>query len=164
MYQGPGSWRTAPPPPSPAILKLVQGRTYAENWEIEKTIGIPRANSTPGLYERKEPGAPAHKHRMADPQRVAPRVVFGSRAWLIANRRWPGWPHPQFTDPDKADLGDNMEQFAKDVKHKIVSEGLASFPPGAKWHLVRHVAPPHVHVVSPPHVSPPYVVLPPCVV
>lgn len=24
-------------------------------------------------------------------------VTFGSRAWLVNNRRWPGWPNPKFT-------------------------------------------------------------------
>ena len=96
VFRGAGSWRAPPKPPSADQLRRARSRTFAENWKLERnTGGIPRVGSTPSMpLARRSP-----PRLSTDPPPPPPvrRVVFGSRAWLIANRRWPGFPNPKFS-------------------------------------------------------------------
>ena len=87
-------------PPFVIAASSMVAREVREQIQRDEARELAKKRETP-IWRRAPPKLPTSQSlsSVTDPQKhkVLRRVVFGSRAWLINNQRWPGWPKAKFS-------------------------------------------------------------------
>ena len=98
--------RTAPRArASPSRPSLPPSRSAPQLGATKAKLGANKEGATeapyPSMLEPQRRPAPIIP-RLANHHKPVRRTIIGSRAWLIDNRRWPGWPNKKFYLSGKA--------------------------------------------------------------